>query len=91
MARGFTRTALSLESHRLDAFERQLEAHISRTHHLNFTGPLQTALQRLVSSASALEFLSLSHETFQFPRHKAVIPVNLFNYTASSLMSCDIS
>jgi hypothetical protein len=82
---------------KLDAFERLLESHISHTRHLSFSGPLNTAPQRLVSSPPALEFLSLSHgPNLLFQPPKAVIPVNLFNYSAPSLTSlkllnCDIS
>ena len=76
----------------IDVIERQLEAHISHTRHLCIRGHLQTALERLVSSAPILESLSLSQ--FWFPQ--TVIPVNLFNHTIPSLTSlkldsCDIS
>ena len=77
-----------------DALSRHLEAHISHTRHLKVRGPLQSMLERLVSSAPILEFLSLSHKSS--PSAHVVIPVNLFNFTAPSLTSlelegCDIS
>ena len=77
-----------------DALSRHLEAHISHTRHLKVRGPLQPMPERLVSSAPALEFLSLSHKSS--PSAHVVIPVNLFNFTAPSLTSlelegCDIS
>jgi hypothetical protein len=76
------------------AFGMQLEANISHTRHLKFCGPLQPILERLVSSAPTLEFLSLSHKSSLLTR--LIIPVNLFNCTAPSLTSlklksCDIS
>ncbi|KAH9983126.1 hypothetical protein BJV77DRAFT_324845 [Russula vinacea] len=79
-----------------DAFERQLEAHISHTRHLNVTGRLHTVLKRLASSAPILESLSLSNKSSLFPLPQVVIPVNLFNWTAPKLTrleldSCDIS
>ena len=74
----------------LDAFEKQLEAHISHTRHLSICGHLQTALDRLVSSAPTLEFLSLSHKSRQFALAQVVIPVNLFNCTAPSLTSLEL-
>jgi hypothetical protein len=90
-----------LSEARLDAFERQLEAHISHTRHLSISGPhLQSALDRLIiPCAPMLEFLSL---TYKHPRWKSrpppqvIIPANLFNCTRPSLTrlelkSCDIS
>jgi F-box-like len=78
------------------SFERQLEAHISHTRHLNVTGRLHTVLKRLASSAPILESLSLSNKSSLFPLPQVVIPVNLFNWTAPKLTrleldSCDIS
>ena len=80
----------------IDAFERQLEERISHTRHLKVSGPLQTVLKRLVSSAPTLEFLSLSHKSRQSASSLDVIPVNLFNDITPSLTSlevdgCDIS
>lgn len=79
-----------------DAFEKQLEAHISRTRHLRICGPHQSTLERLASSAPTLEFLSLSQKSGPSSRVRVVIPDNLFNCTAPSLTSlklegCDIS
>ena len=79
---------------KFDAFERQLEAHISHTRHLNISGPHQSTLERLVSPAPTLEFLSLSHNSG--PSGQVVIPINLFNSAAPSLTNvklygCDIS
>ena len=79
-----------------DAFERQLEAHLSHTRHLNITGRLHAVLDRLASSAPTLESLFLSHKSGPFPLPEVVIPVNLFNCTAPKLESlelesCDIS
>ncbi|KAF8481684.1 hypothetical protein DFH94DRAFT_732388 [Russula ochroleuca] len=75
-----------------NAFDRQLEAHISHTRRLSICGFLRSALERLVSSAPILESLSLWHESSV----EVVIPVNIFNCTAPSLTSlellgCDIS
>ncbi|KAF8481686.1 hypothetical protein DFH94DRAFT_404420 [Russula ochroleuca] len=76
--------------------ESQLEAHISHTCHLRISGHLQAAIERLVSSAPTLEFLSLLHKSFIFSSSHVVIPVNLFNGTIPRLTSlelenCDIS
>jgi hypothetical protein len=85
-----------LSTARLDAFERQLEAHISHTRHLSLGGQfLQSVLDRLaVSSAPTLEFLSLS---YKLPRwlsqplpQVAIIPANLFNRTHPSLTSLEL-
>ena len=81
---------------RVDVFQRHLDAHISHTRHLKIYGPLQRVLERLVSSAPALEFLSLTQKKKGNLSAQAVIPVNLFNYTTPSLTSlelndCDIS
>ena len=80
----------------VDAFQSKLDAHISHTRHLRIYGPLQRVLERLVSSAPALESLSLSHRYDLSLSAQAVIPANLFNYTTPSLTSlglndCDIS
>ena len=79
---------------RVDAAEKQIEAHISHTRDLRLRGPLRSALERLVSSAPTLEFLSLCH--MSHPTGHVVIPVDLFNCTAPSLINlklenCDIS
>jgi hypothetical protein len=89
---------------RIDAFERQLEAHISHTRHLSISGHyIQSAitmLERLVSSAPILEIFSLSYQSrrkFGPPSSEVfIIPANLFNFTPPSLTclklkSCDIS
>ena len=79
-----------------DIFVTQLEARIPHTRHLIISsGRLQTTLDRLVSSAPTLEFLSLSHN-YAYGLPPAVIPINLFNNTAPRLTSvklekCDIS
>jgi hypothetical protein len=80
----------------LDTFEGQLETHISHLRHVSITGYLWSALQRLVSSAPTLEFLSLSHRHVRFGSPQAVLPVNIFKCTNPSLKSleldsCDIS
>jgi hypothetical protein len=79
---------------RVDATEKQVDAHIAHTRDLRICGPLRSALERLVSSAPTLEFLSLSH--MSYPPGKAVIPVDIFNSTTPSLINlklenCDIS
>jgi hypothetical protein len=76
--------------------ERQLEAHISHTRRLSISGHLRSALERLVSPAPILEFLSLSHDHFLSSSDQVDIPVNLLNYTTPCLTSlelenCDIS
>ena len=80
----------------LDAFGRQLEVHISHTRHLSIRGHLQSALDRLVSSAPTLESLFLAHSHLHSELSQAVIPVNVFNDTAPSLttlelLNCDVS
>jgi hypothetical protein len=79
----------------IDAFEQQLEDHISHTRHLKVRGHLQMVLKRLVSPAPTLEFLSLSHSSRPSAPNRDAIPVNLFNGTTPSLtslelQSCDI-
>jgi hypothetical protein len=80
----------------LEAFVRQLEAHISHTRHLKFSGyHLSTVVRRLVSPAPTLESLSLSHKSLAYKLSHATIPDNIFNCTAPSLTSlklenCDI-
>jgi hypothetical protein len=84
-------------STQIDPFQRLLEAHISHTRGLKISGPLLSVFQlllRAVSSAPALEFLSLKHESGSSDR--ITIPTNLFNRTAPSLTSlriknCNIS
>ena len=78
---------------KVDAFERQVDAHISHTRHLRLCG-LLPPLERLVSSAPTLEFLSLLHK--YGPSDQIILPANLFNCTTPSLTSlelvgCDIS
>jgi hypothetical protein len=80
----------------VEAFARQLEAHISHTRHLSISGYFETALARLSSSAPALESLSLSHKSSTYGLPSATIPDNLLNCTAPNLTSlelenCDIS
>ena len=65
-------------------FERQLDAHLSHTHHLRISGPFPS-FKQLVPCAPTLEFLSLSQKFHSFDH--AVIPINLFNCTAPSLTS----
>jgi hypothetical protein len=80
----------------LEAFARQLEAHISHTRHLKFSGyHLSTVVERLVSPAPTLESLSLSHKSHLYKLFQFIVPDNLFNCTAPSLTSlkletCDI-
>ena len=71
----------------LDAFERQLDVHISHTRHLSIDGLFQSALNRLVLPAPILEFLSLGGI---FLQTRIVIPINLFNCTAPSLTSLEL-
>ena len=49
-----------LNEERRGTFERQLEAHISRTRHLSIAGQSDDVLKRFASPASALESLSES-------------------------------
>ena len=80
----------------VDAFERQLEAHIFHTRHLSLSGFFKTALARLSSSAPTLESLSFSHHPPLYGLSPVIIPDNLLNCTAPNLTSlkleyCDIS
>jgi hypothetical protein len=86
---------IKMSNAQLVAFEKHLKAHISHTRYLGICGHLQTVLNRLISSAPTLEFLSLS-DTSQFMSGPVVIPVNLFDCTIPRLTSlelenCDIS
>lgn len=79
----FSKSRMSMAQ--LDAFVRKsdlfdiLEAHISHTRHLSIRGQLQTAVERLISSAPTLESLSLSHKYLIFSTPHVIIPINLFN------------
>ncbi|KAF8492751.1 hypothetical protein F5888DRAFT_1927417 [Russula emetica] len=75
---------------KVEAFERQLEAHISHTRHLSLSGSLQTAFARLLSSAPTLESLSLSHKSLMYGLPPATIPDNLLNRTAPNLTSLEL-
>ena len=77
----------NLSAAQLDAFERQLEAHISHTRHLRINGRIQSALDRLILPAPILESLFL---TYIFSSTRVVIRVNLFNCTAPSLTSLEL-
>ena len=75
----------------INAFQKQLEVHISHIRRLSIYKPLPSVLERLSSSAPALESLSLSHCTEQ-----VFIPFNLFNCTTPNLKNlklqkCDFS
>jgi len=90
-------TATAWSGEHFDAFERQLETHISHTRHLSLSGEFQTVLERLVSPAPALEYLALSNSSrpFDWP-FQIVVHDTLFNRTAPKLTSlrlvgCDIS
>ena len=74
---------------RFIAFWRQLEAHISHTRHLNFSGDFQRVLERLVSPAPALTSLSLTYPRpcYSPPQD---IPDSLFNGTAPKLTHLDL-
>ncbi|KAN0102369.1 hypothetical protein V8E52_005584 [Russula decolorans] len=73
------------------AFEKQLETHISHTRHLSISGGhLPTLLEKLVSSAPILEFLSLSSKSYLSSSPQAIIPDNLFNRTTPSLTSLEL-
>jgi hypothetical protein len=75
-----------------EAFERQLEAHISHTCHLKFIGyRLSTVIKRLVSPTPILESLSFSHRPSTFGMDPATIPNNLFNCTAPRLTSLKLN
>jgi hypothetical protein len=80
----------------LKVFGKQLEAHISHTHHLELSGyRLSNVVKRLVSATPTLESLSLSHTSHQYGLSYTIIPDNLFNCTAPNLTSlmlerCDI-
>ncbi|KAF8481691.1 hypothetical protein DFH94DRAFT_825642 [Russula ochroleuca] len=80
----------NLSAAQLDTFEKQLEVHISHTRHLNISAHLQSTLDRLVSPAPILEFLSLSHASHQYKLPQVVIPINLFNGTVPSLTSLEL-
>ncbi|KAH9983125.1 hypothetical protein BJV77DRAFT_1153874, partial [Russula vinacea] len=73
-----------------EAFGSQLEEHISHTRYLSISGCLQTTLDRLVSSAPTLEFLSLSHKSRKSAMPQVAITVNLFNCTAPRLTSLEL-
>jgi F-box-like len=87
-------TKLNVAHH--EVFQRQLEAHISHTRHLRFSGyHLSTVVERLVSPAPALESLSLSSKLHSYRLHYAIIPDDLFRCTTPCLTSlklekCDI-
>ena len=76
---------------RFEAFERQLEAHISHTLHLSISGEFQTGLERLVSPAPVLEVLSLSNVSLLFAFPPPVIPDALFNGIAPKLANLELS
>ena len=83
---------------RIEALERQLEAHISHIRHLGITGSLGiSTFERLSSSAPTLESLSLLHiSPVRYRPSPTVIPDNLFNCTVPNLTSlhlenCDIT
>ena len=79
------------ERERLEAFETQLEAHISHTRHLKFSGyQLSTVIKRLESPTPILEYLSLSHSSHIDRLPPAIIPDNLFNCTAPSLTTLQL-
>jgi F-box-like len=68
-------------------FERQLEPHISHIRHLSLSGEFQTVLERFMSPALALEFLSLSHS---YRGLLPVIPDALFNNTTPKLTNLEL-
>ena len=73
----------------LDAFKRQLEAHISHTRHLYISGAyLQYMLSGLISSAPTLESLTLVQLEVEIPM--VVVPSDLFNGTTPSLTSLEL-
>ena len=76
------------EAAHFEVFERQLEAHISHTRHLELRGVhLSTVVKRLVSPAPTLESLSLSHESPLYVLPSIIIPDNLLNCAAPNLTS----
>jgi len=76
---------------RFEAFERQLEAHISHTLHLSISGEFQTGLERLVSPAPVLEVLSLSNISHPFEFPPPVIPDTIFDGIAPKLANLELS
>ena len=76
-----------------EVFERQLEAHIPHTLHLNLqvSGIFQTGLlERLVSPAPVLEVLSLSNISHLFEFPPSVIPDALFDGIAPKLANLEL-
>jgi len=75
----------------LDFFEQQLEAHISHTRQLSLSEQFQTVLERFISSAPAMEFLSLA-DLYSSHSHRPihVIPATFLNNTASKLAGLEL-
>lgn len=76
-------------------FKQQLKAHISHTRQLSLSEQFQTVLERFISSAPALEFLSLA-DLSSHPDRPMDVPAALFNNTGPKLAGlelyrCDIS
>ena len=74
---------------RLNAFRRQLEAHISHARHLNFSGEFQHVLKRLVSPAPVLVSLSLTSLRLRYLSPQD-IPNSLFNGSAPKLTRLEL-
>src|SRR5260221_11939574 len=71
---------------RFNAFGRLLEAHISRIRHISICGKFQSVIERLVSPAPALVFLSLADSYVS----SQCIPDSLFNGTAPKLTHLEL-
>src|SRR5260221_7582699 len=81
---------------KFEAFERQLEPHISHTRHLSISGEFRTGLEGLVSPAPILEVLSLLNTSHSYRFPPPVIPDALFDGIAPKLaniklIDCNIS
>ena len=74
----------------LDAFGRQLEAHISHTRHLTISGECHTLLGRLLSPAPALVSLSLTESYRLSVSPPCIIPGSLFSGTAPKLTRLEL-
>jgi len=72
------------------ALGRQLEAHISHTHHLTLSGEFQTVFGRLKSPAPTLVSLSLMMSCRPYRSSQCIIPDSLFNGTAPKLTRLEL-
>ena len=74
----------------IDAFEKLLEAHISRTRHLKICGPFRPTLERLISSAPNLESLSLLNKPGLSTQWHLITRIILFGCIMPSLTSLEL-